>query len=137
MLGIVPLPLLQPMLATSGQPAGDQALWSWEAKWEGWRAPVYLDGDLRVRTRTGRQVSDSLPELTGLVGALDGRCLILDGELVGCPGGVVDAEVLLSYRKRPGRVIERPVFRQSKGVTDERFAGVRSPEVSCRLGGPL
>ena len=35
----------------------------WECKWDGWRALVYIDGSLRVRTRTGRQVSDSLPEL--------------------------------------------------------------------------
>ena len=83
------LPVLQLMLATTGQPGGDQALWSWECKWDGWRALVYIDGNLRVRTRTGRQVSDSLPELTGVVDALDGHRLILDGELVACVDGAV------------------------------------------------
>jgi bifunctional non-homologous end joining protein LigD len=43
---------------------------------------VYVDATLRVRTRTGRQVSDALPELTGLVDSLDGHNIILDGELV-------------------------------------------------------
>jgi hypothetical protein len=73
------------MLAMTGEPSGDQPFWCAEAKWDGWRALVYVDDSLRVRTRTGRQVGDSLPELTGLVDALDGHRVILDGELVACP----------------------------------------------------
>jgi hypothetical protein len=69
----MPLPLLSPMLASTGQPAGDPERWAWEVKWDGWRALVYIDGTLGVRTRTGRQVSASLPELEGLADALDGR----------------------------------------------------------------
>ena len=30
-------------------------------------------GGVKVRTRTGREMSDSLPELVGLVDALDGH----------------------------------------------------------------
>jgi hypothetical protein len=41
---------------------------------------VYIDRGLRVRTRTGREVSDSLPELTGLVDALDGHAPWLGAE---------------------------------------------------------
>ena len=40
---------------------------------DGWWAVVYIDRGLRVRTLTGREVSDSLSELTGLVDALDGH----------------------------------------------------------------
>jgi len=41
---------------------------------------VYITGGgVKVRTRTGRAVSESLPELVGLVDALDGRLAILDG----------------------------------------------------------
>jgi bifunctional non-homologous end joining protein LigD len=92
------------MLATTGQPGGDQAFWSWEVKWDGWRALVYLDSGLRVRTRTGRQVSDSLPELGGLADALRGRSLILDGELVACPGGAVDYYALAPRMMHTGRM---------------------------------
>lgn len=57
-------------------------------KWDGWRALVYVDGGgVKVRTRTVREVSDSLPELAGLVHALDGRTAVLDGELIACPDG--------------------------------------------------
>jgi ATP-dependent DNA ligase len=54
------------MFTTTGQPVRDFSAWSWEVNWDGWRALVYIDGDLRVQTRTGRQVRDSLPELIGL-----------------------------------------------------------------------
>jgi ATP-dependent DNA ligase len=70
--GIRGPPAPPPKLETTGQPGGDRALRSHEAKWDGWRALVHVDGGLRVRTRTGRQVADSLPELTGLVDALHG-----------------------------------------------------------------
>jgi bifunctional non-homologous end joining protein LigD len=68
------------------------------------RALVYVDDGLRVRTRTGRQVSDSLPELSGLVEALDGHCVILDGELVACPEGKVDFYALAPRMMHTGRI---------------------------------
>ncbi len=76
---------------------------AWEVKWDGWRALVYVDDGLRVRTRTGRQVSDSLPELTGLVDALDGHRVILDGELVTCPDGREDFYALAPRMSHTGR----------------------------------
>ena len=78
------------MLATTGQPVRDAAAWSYEVKWDGWRALVYVDGGLKVRTRRGRQIVDSLPELAGLVDALDAHSAILDGELVALVDGRVD-----------------------------------------------
>jgi bifunctional non-homologous end joining protein LigD len=92
------------MLATTGQPGRDPEAWSWEVKWDGWRALVYIDRGLRVRTRTGRQVSDYLPELMGLVDALDGRRVILDGELVACPNGEVDFYALAPRMMHTGRM---------------------------------
>jgi len=91
------------MLATTGEPGRDPARWSYEVKWDGWRAMVYVDGAVRVRTRTGRQVSDSLPELTGLVGAVNGHRLVLDGELVACPDGKVDFYALAPRMMHTGR----------------------------------
>jgi ATP-dependent DNA ligase len=36
-------------------------------KWEGWRALVYVDDGIQIRTRTGRNVTSALPEfLDGL-----------------------------------------------------------------------
>jgi ATP-dependent DNA ligase len=69
-LAPVPLPLVPPMLASSGIIPGAPAGWSYEVEWDGWRAVVYVDGGgVQVRTRRGREVADSLPELAGLVDA--------------------------------------------------------------------
>jgi ATP-dependent DNA ligase len=40
-----------------------EALCSFEPKLDGWRALVYIDGKLRVRTRTGRDITAQPPEL--------------------------------------------------------------------------
>jgi hypothetical protein len=64
-LASVPLPLLPPMLASVGEPVRDPERWSTEVKWDGWRALVYVEDGLKVRTRAGRQVSDSLVLGTG------------------------------------------------------------------------
>jgi bifunctional non-homologous end joining protein LigD len=100
----VPLPLLQPVLATTGQPGGDQANWCVEAKWDGWGPLVYVGDGLRVRTRTSRQVTDSLPELTGLIDALDGHRVILVGESVACVDGRVDFYRLAPRTMHTGRM---------------------------------
>jgi hypothetical protein len=117
----VPLSVLQRMLATSGPPGRDFSAWSFETKWDGWSALVYVDGGLRIRTGTGRQVSDSLPELMGLVDAVDGHSVTLDGELVACPGGVVNFYALAPRMLHTGRMA--------------RFAATQTPVtfVACDL----
>jgi bifunctional non-homologous end joining protein LigD len=91
------------MLATTGQVTGDPSEWSWEVKWDGWRALVYVDGSVRVRTRTGRDVTASLPELAPLGEALAGRTAILDGELVVCQANTVSFYQLSGRMAAAGR----------------------------------
>lgn len=70
-----------PMLATRGQivPADDG--WSHEIKWDGYRALVSVrDGDVRVTSRTERDVSVAFPEFGALASLPDG--IILDAEIV-------------------------------------------------------
>jgi ATP-dependent DNA ligase len=71
------------MLA-SLQPPTEPAEWALEAKLDGWRALVYVDGVVTVRTRTGRDVTANLPHLQGP--AELGRRVVLDGELVADAG---------------------------------------------------
>ena len=85
-LGAVPLPRFQPMLASSGPIAGDAAAWSFEPKLDGWRVLVYVNGDrVTVRSRNGRDITDSVPELGALADVVD-RPVVLDGELVAHEG---------------------------------------------------
>ncbi len=76
------------MLAVAGQldPRHD---WVVEPKLDGWRGLIYIDGGVCVRTRTGRVVTENVPQLAGLVDAVpDGT--VLDGELVAGQGRSAD-----------------------------------------------
>lgn len=76
------------MLASTGAlPAGDL---SWEPKMDGWRTQARIDGaagELRLLTRSGHRIEDSVPELAGLVDVVGAHRIVLDGELVAGDGG--------------------------------------------------
>jgi ATP-dependent DNA ligase len=64
------------MLPRSGPLPVDQG-WSYEVKWDGFRAIVSTEDGFRVRSRRGWNMTPALPELRRLP---DG--LLLDGELI-------------------------------------------------------
>jgi bifunctional non-homologous end joining protein LigD len=78
------------MLASSGPVAAPATAWAFEPKLDGWRVLVSIDGVLTVRTRNGHNVTASVPELEPMVPALEGRSLVLDGELVARQGRPFD-----------------------------------------------
>ena len=86
------LPTIAPMLATSGRPAGDLSGWAAEPKLDGWRCQVAIEMSLprgaRVRTRSGRDITDRLDSLNGLTDL--GVDVVLDGELVAGAGKLTD-----------------------------------------------
>jgi bifunctional non-homologous end joining protein LigD len=72
-----------------GQPLGplpspvEDRQWAYEVKWDGVRAVVYLqDGQLRLMSRTDRDITRRYPELAALATSLSGEAVVLDGELV-------------------------------------------------------
>ncbi len=83
--GRQPMPeRIVPMLARSStvipKPERD---WSFEVKWDGVRAIAYVKpGRLRLESRNLREVTDSYPEVRGLLRALGMREAVFDGELV-------------------------------------------------------
>jgi bifunctional non-homologous end joining protein LigD len=61
-------------------PAG--AEWAFEVKWDGMRALVAVDPDVRVRSRHGHDHTAAFPKL-GALRSLAGRArVVVDGELV-------------------------------------------------------
>ena len=73
---------LTPMLATAGAMPADDAAWSYEFKWDGYRALAGWDGRrFALTTRSGNDLTARFPELAGLPRALAGPTL-LDGEIV-------------------------------------------------------
>lgn len=71
-----------PMKATLGRlPAGDD--WAYEVKWDGYRTLVFVDdGDVRLQSSSGRDVTERWPELAPIATATNAATAILDAELV-------------------------------------------------------
>jgi len=77
--------MIVPMLATLGSLASlsPGATWRLEGKWDGVRAVAAIsDGELVVRSRTGRDITATYPELAELSALLRNRSATLDGEIV-------------------------------------------------------
>ncbi len=75
---------LAPMLATPGAEGelGDTTQWAFEMKWDGIRAIAEVrDGEVRLASRNGIDITAGYPELADLADAVDGDA-ILDGEIV-------------------------------------------------------
>lgn len=79
-------PVVPPMLATLGvlPTASQDALFGYEFKWDGIRAVVYAaGGQLRLLSRTERDMTMRYPELAGLAAAASPMApAVLDGEIV-------------------------------------------------------
>ncbi len=70
------------MLCTLGALPTDEGRWSFEPKWDGFRALLHLDGHrVRVLSRRGADLTARCPELAPLARAVRRPC-VLDGELV-------------------------------------------------------
>lgn len=77
-------PPVQPMLAKAQTRVPDTAgVWSYEPKWDGFRALVFRDGDeVVIQSRSGKELGRYFPELiSALRERLAPRC-VLDGEVV-------------------------------------------------------
>jgi bifunctional non-homologous end joining protein LigD len=73
-----------PMLATHGSVATLKAgQWAFEGKWDGYRLLVEADhGTVRLRSRSGRDVTKEYPQLAALADDLADHHVVLDGETV-------------------------------------------------------
>src|ERR1700760_3816330 len=80
--------LLSPMMAVPGALPRDDAGWAFEMKWDGVRALAFIDGgQIRLASRTGRDITVAYPELARLGAAAGGGPLLLDGEVVAFEDG--------------------------------------------------
>jgi ATP-dependent DNA ligase len=88
------MPPVKPMLARTAAriPPG----MSYEAKWDGFRAIAYRDGDeIEIGSRTGKPLTRYFPEVVAaLRDNLPARCVV-DGEIVIARGGRLDFDALL------------------------------------------
>ncbi|WP_318217136.1 ATP-dependent DNA ligase [Streptomyces sp. SCL15-6] len=109
------LPLIPPMLATSGAlpSAAQDARWAYETKQDGQRVVVYLpgDGSVLLRARSGQDITAAYPELAPLSTALGSTPAVLDGEVLALDEqGRADFQLLQSrmgLAHTPGRAAHR------------------------------
>ena len=80
----LPLPVrITPMLTTTGRQPPADGQWALEMKWDGVRAIAFIEGGrLRLVSRTGRDITQTYPELAGLGAAIGHKQVLLDGEVV-------------------------------------------------------
>jgi bifunctional non-homologous end joining protein LigD len=111
--------------------------WSFELKWDGFRALVSTEDGMRVRSRRGWNMTQVLPELRGLPAGL-----VLDGELVAWKRNQPyfplvcrrvlnrDITVPLSY------VIFDVLRRDGEDLTGQPYVSRRTTLQELRLDGP-
>ena len=86
-----------PMSATPGTVDDlDAARWAFEGKWDGYRAIAEIrDSTVRLRARSGRDITDEYPTLGDLARILAGHDAVLDGEIVAvAPDGTTSFRLL-------------------------------------------
>ncbi|HET9875882.1 MAG TPA: ATP-dependent DNA ligase [Mycobacterium sp.] len=97
---------LFPMLATHGSVADmHSATWAFEGKWDGYRLLVEADhGAVRLRSRSGRDVTGEYPQLRSVAADLADHHVVLDGEIVAPDRSGVPSFTALQNRVRSTRI---------------------------------
>ncbi len=97
---------LAPMLATEGSVAKLKASqWAFEGKWDGYRVLVDADrGQVRLRSRNGRDVTKEYPQLRSLAVDLADHHMVLDGEAVALDESGVPRFSEMQNRARATRI---------------------------------
>jgi hypothetical protein len=131
----------EPMLATNRVSRTLAGKWVLEPKFDGWRAIVAVDQDVRVWTRTGHELTERLPELAPLVDYCGGVSVVLDGELVAGQGRAADFYGLLPRvaarrRQEPLTFVAFDVLAFDGPVIDQPYCRRRALLQRLELRGP-
>lgn len=87
----------KPMLAKLSSKPFSSKDWIFEIKWDGFRAIAYVNEEVSIKSRNGRELKHFFPELEELKGLA--RNVVLDGEIVIIKEGKVDFQALLERGK--------------------------------------
>ena len=113
--GAEPAPMpreIRPMLGTLVEKPFSDPDWLFELKWDGVRALAFVDeGDYRLESRMGHDMTDRYPELAPLPELLSGRQMVLDGEIV-----VLDEKGRSDFERLQSRM---HVSKPSKGQIEQ------------------
>ena len=99
--------IYKPMLARDAEKPFSGKDWIFEVKWDGFRAIAYVDKDLSLKSRNGKELRQNFPELNELLQLSNN--VVVDGEIVVLKEGKPDFQSLL---KRGQAVSEVEIKRQ-------------------------
>jgi bifunctional non-homologous end joining protein LigD len=87
---------LSPMDLTTGPPPFGRPGWTYEIKWDGWRAIATVNKvGLQLVSRTGRDLTERFPEFRTFPSLVRGE-LVLDGEIIAGMGTMADFPNVMS-----------------------------------------
>ena len=101
--------IYKPMLAKIAETPFSNIDWIFEIKWDGFRAIAYVDNQLSIKSRNGKELKFSFPELQQLTKLSNN--IVLDGEIVVMQEGKPDFQSLL---KRSQSVLVGEIQRQAQ-----------------------
>jgi bifunctional non-homologous end joining protein LigD len=95
--------LLRPMLATAASTLPFGPDWTYEVKWDGYRAIAIKDGKrVRLVSRNQKDLTRDYPAVVSAINSLAAADAVLDGEIVALDGNGRPSFQALQYRcKRP------------------------------------
>ncbi len=99
----------KPMLAEVAEKPFSGPDWIFEVKWDGFRAIAYIEEPYSLRSRSGKELKNSFPELVELTRL--GKGVVVDGEIVVLQEGKPDFQALL---ERGQAVSAEEIQRQAK-----------------------
>jgi len=91
------IPRYQPMLAKDALQPFSGKDWIFEIKWDGYRAIAYINADLSLKSRNGKELLPNFPELEELKQLA--RNVVLDGEIVLMKEGKANFQALQERAK--------------------------------------
>ena len=101
-------PPLAPMLARLTRELPDEPGYSFEPKWDGFRALAFRDGDdIDIRSRNQRPLARYFPEIAHALRSLTAKRFVVDGELVVLARDGVDFEALMMRLHPSATRVER------------------------------
>src|SRR4051812_32966312 len=74
---------LAPMLATTGTAVPEGPLWSYEVKWDAYRALAFKDGSrVQLLSRNQKDLTGNSPSVVAAVNTVRTNTIVLNGEIV-------------------------------------------------------
>jgi bifunctional non-homologous end joining protein LigD len=103
--------VLKPMLASAGETLPVGRAWTYEIKWDGYRALAVKDGSaVRLISRNEKNLTHDYPMVVGALRTIQEKAVVLDGEIVALDENGRPSFQALQHRSTEGLVLTYVAF---------------------------